>query len=301
MAGLVFWKRLLAGKTADRPPAPAADLAVPKHYRYFPVFIPAADTVVSFSPKSGCSHIVLWSFLHQGLYEAANAYDPWPHKYRLKVYHHDAAFQAPLQRLLASGGSGHTLLKVTRDPKRRLVSIFRHACRFAFLQKQVQAALGFDMRKRGLSLADFDTVLGRMKLVTPTPADPHVRAQSHPLWHMGFDRVITLNMDEIPLNASLNAVERALGMPETDFAGLPAFGNLRETHYARDGGFAIDGPIETYRFRPPETLAFPKAQLMASPLLERMARRHYRMDYAGTGSGDTAGRLFQAGNRRVAT
>ena len=58
--------------------------------------------------------------------------------------------------------------------------------------------------------------------------------------------------------------------------------------------------IETYRFKPHETKAFPKRELMASPLLERMARRHYAMDYARVGSGDTGGELFQTKSGLVA-
>ena len=52
---------------------------------------------------------------------------------------------------------------------------------------------------------------------------------------MAFDRIITLNIDEVPLEESLNAVERALRLPMTDFDRLPAFAPLRETHYAKEG------------------------------------------------------------------
>ena len=224
--------------------------------------------------------------------DEALSYDAWPHKFRIHVYQQRAAFRQPLQKFLSSGGAGHTLLRVTRDPKRRLVSIFRHACRFPFLRGAVRETLGFDMQNRGLSLADLDAVLGRLRLVPPTTANPHVRGQYSPLWDMRFDRVISLNIDEVGLDASLNAVERALGLPVTDFAGLPAFRALHETHHARARRFARKVPIETYRFRPHETAAFPKPAIMASPLLESMARRHYASDYGRVGSGDTAGALF---------
>jgi hypothetical protein len=51
---------------------------------------------------------------------------------------------------------------------------------------------------------------------------------------------------------------------------------------------------------PTPRCSFPKRELLASPLLERMARQHYARDYAGVGSGDTAGELFQTGSGRVA-
>jgi hypothetical protein len=146
------------------------------------------------------------------------------------------------------------------------------------------------MREEGLSLRDLDAVLRGTRLVVPTSAAPHVCAQFHPVWELGFDRVITLNMDRTDLNTGLNAVERDLGLPVTDFAAIPAFAALRETHYARDAPLAIDGPIEAHRFGR-DTAAFPKAQLEASPFLAAMARRHYAMDIPHVGPGDTAGRL----------
>ncbi len=186
-----------------------------------------------------------------------------------------------------------TLLKITRAPANRLVSIFRHVCRYPILYKQVRQTLGFDVREEGLSLADLDRVLARLRLVVPTDADPHVRAQYHPLWDLPFAREITLNLDELPLEAGLNAVERDLGLPVTDFAALPEFARLRETHYATPGGFDGHQPIETFRFKPPHTQGFPKKALLSAPLLHAMAERHYAVDLGRVGSGDSAGRLFQ--------
>jgi hypothetical protein len=274
--------------TFSRPPPTLAQY----DFTHTPTFLGQTKTVVSWSTKAGCSHVILWAFVHNRLLDQALAYDPWPHKFRMHVYEKRAVFKLPLQAFLRSGGAGHTLIKVTRDPKARLVSIFRHACRFPFLRQEVREALGFDMRNRGLSLTDLDAVLGRLQLAPPTRVDPHLRVQYSPLWDMAFDRVITLNIDEIDLDAGLNAVERALGLPVTDFASLPAFQQLHESHHARARDFAAPVPIETYRFRPRQTQAFPKRQLLASPLLESMARRHYGVDFGRVGSSDTAGELF---------
>jgi hypothetical protein len=258
-----------------------------------PIIISRFNTVLSWSPKSGCSHAILWAFLQEGLFYAANYYHGWPHNFRMNVYYRSVVFQAALDRFLASDGAGYTLLKVTRDPKKRLVSIFRHVCRYGFLADQVRRVLGFDMTAEGLSLADLDAVLGSMDLVTPSRADPHVRAQYHPVWSVPFDRVITLNLDETPLNAGLNAVEGSLGMPVTNFARYQKFDRLREAHYAREGEFAGEVPVERYRFRAEETPAFPKQALLRSALLESMARRHYAVDYGLVDSADTAGELFR--------
>lgn len=262
-------------------------------YPQTPVFIGKADVVVSWSPKSGCSHVVLWAFGHEGCRDAAVRESHLPHKYRIHTYQKRPDFLRRLRRLRAGDAAGQTLVKVTRDPKKRLVSIFRHACKHPFLHAAVREKLGFDPAVEGFALTDLGALLDRVRVAHPTDADPHVRAQASPLWDLPFRRVITINMDENPLNASLNAVERSLALPETDF-GHPAFDDLRERHYARPRGFRRGLPVATYRFRPEETRGFPKGELLASPFLERMARRHYAVDYAaGIASGDTAGELFQ--------
>jgi hypothetical protein len=257
-----------------------------------PVFIAKSNIVVSWSPKGGCSHVVLWAFIHEGHFAAASAADVTPHRFRIHNYQKLDPYQRALRRLRRSGGVGHTLVKVTRDPKKRLVSIFRHACRRRFLQRY-RDILGFDPQVEGLSLADLDRLLGALRLTHPTTDDPHLRVQSNPLWDFDYDRVITLNMDERPLDPGLNAIEASLGLPVTDFAARPAFARLRRAHYAEDGVWDEPRDLATFRFRPDEFRAFPKTQILALPLLEDMARRHYAVDYGRVGSADSAGRLFQ--------
>jgi hypothetical protein len=260
---------------------------------YNPVFIRKSSTVVAWSPKAGCSHVVLWAFIHEGCFKASVSDSALPHKFRIQVYQKQPFYKRVLRRMRRQGGAGHTLIKFTRDPKRRLVSIFRHACRYPFLRKDVQEILGFDPEAEGLSLADLDAVLSALELTPPTTANPHVRAQYSPLWDTDFDRVITLNLDEVPLNPGLNAIERSLGLPVTDFESLPEFQRLRETHYSKEGGEGTFGCIETHRFKRHEAGAFPKQQILASPLTERMARRHYAIDWERVGCSDSAGELFR--------
>lgn len=280
--------RLLA-PFRDPPPAPA--VADPFALEPRPLLIRAARLVVAWAPKAGCSHVAWWVFRHEGLMAAAEAHDPWPHKYRQFVYYRDPAYDAATGAIRAAGGRGWTLLRVTRDPAKRLVSIFRHACRFPFLREEARRRLGIDIREEGLSLRDLDAILRGRRLVVPTPMNPHVCAQTHPVWALGFDRVITLNMDETDLDAGLNAIERDLGLAPTDFAAIPAFARLREEHYARETARAVPEPVEAHRFRAADAAAFPKAQIAASPFLAAMARRHYRADLGRVDSGDSAGRL----------
>jgi hypothetical protein len=252
-----------------------------------------ARIVVGWSPKSACSHVALWTFLHEGLFEAATAYDVWPHEYRMRVYYKSREFRRAAHGVAAAGGRGHTLLRITRDPRKRLVSMFRHAVRFPFLAEPFRRELGLDTLTRGVSLRDFGELLRRLPLVPPTATDPHVCAQYHPVWDWDWDRVVTLNIDRFGMNEGLHAVEDAFGLARTDFAGLPAFDNLRKLHYSVPARLETDGPIEDHRFEAGKVKRFPSNQLLRSPLVASLAEELYAVDMRATGLGDSAGLLFR--------
>ena len=258
-----------------------------------PVFIRQADAVLSWSPRAGCSHAIFWAFLHEGVLDRAAAESPLPHRYRTFSYQREPRYHWDLLRVMTFGAPRRVLIRVTRDPKRRLVSIFRHCCRNAIVHAESRTRLGFDPSVEGFALADLDRLLDGMVLTHPTTVDPHLMVQSNPLWDLPFGRTITVNIDEVPLNASLNAIERELGLPVTAFETVPAFRKLRKSHNAKLSSFSGDGPIEAYRFGSKETKEFPVAELLRSPLLERMSRTYYAADYGRVASGDTAGVLVQ--------
>jgi hypothetical protein len=251
-----------------------------------PLFFTSEKIVLSWSPKSACSHAVVWFFVKEGLLRAANYYDGWPHNFRAEVYYRSAAYKAAAAKFLAAEAAGYTLVKVTRDPAKRLVSIFRHVCRHTFLRDDLTRELGFDVAREGLSLVDFDRYLAGKRLVVPSEVNFHLCAQYHPVWDMAFDRVVTINMDQTDLNAGLNRVEAEFGLPHTDFKAVPKFDGLRRLHYARDVAWAGPEPVEAHRFLPAETAEFPKTALEAAPLLHEMARRLYAIDYDRVAAGD---------------
>gem|GEM_PF-5939258 len=250
--------------------------------------------VVSWSQKSACSHVIVWHFLKEGLLPAVNYYHGWPHKFRTEVYYKTKVYQRELAALQESGGEGYTLLKITRDPAKRLVSMFRHACRYSFMHDEFAKTQKLDLKKNGLSFLDLRTYLATQNLYVPTAIDPHMCAQIQPLWGAKFDRTITLNMDQTSLNSGFNMVEEELGFNPTKFDQVPKFNMLRKGHYSKEGEFDKSAPIEEYRFKANETDAFPKAQLTKSELLQATAREFYSRDYGIVDSGDTAGTLFQS-------
>lgn len=260
-----------------------------------PLILPRARLVIAWSPKSACTHVVAWFFRHEGLLDAANAHSHWPHDYRTAVYNPSEARREAARAVWRSRGEGYTLLRVTRDPTPRLVSIFRHALRHPMLREPVLRAAGRDPASGGFSLRDLDRYLGTRDLGARGGADPHFRVQSHPCWTMRWDRVITINIDTHPLDPGLQAVERELGLGEAESGGSEALGRLaRPRRYASDGPYEGTGPIEAHRFDPKRLQPFPKEALLASPLLGSMARRHYAADWRHVATADSTGRLFAA-------
>lgn len=257
-----------------------------------PMIFSRHDVVLSWAPKSACTHAIVWFFLKEGLLPASNYYNPWPHSFRNDVYYRTKTYLERATAVRASGGAGFTLVKVVRDPVKRMVASFRHACRFDFLRASVIATRGFDPQIEGLSLTDFYETIRERKLTVPSDIDFHVCGQVQPVWSAPFDRVITLNLDEVPLNESLNRIEAELNLGLTNFAGVPKFDALRRSHYTRDVPYDGPLPIEEVRFLPQATNPFPKHQLESSAVLRDMAHELYAADFPQVASGDTAGRLF---------
>jgi hypothetical protein len=255
-----------------------------------PLILSHQGIVVSWAPKSACSHVVLWFFLKEGLLPAARHYHPWPHKYRAEVYYRSQTHKRLAAGIRAGKGRGHTLLKVVRDPHKRLVSVFRHVCRHQNLRGAVDRKLGIDTERDGLSLREFDAFLSNEKLVVPSRMNMHVCAQHQPVWTLPFDRVVTINVDETDLNGALNAFEASVGLEQTDFSNIPALATLEKRH-ARESPYAGAEAIEDHRFRAADIVHFPKREFEETPLVRAMAARHYAADFGATASGDTSGRI----------
>lgn len=260
-----------------------------------PLIFGQHNIVLSFSPKSACSHVIVWFFLKEGLLGAANYYDEWPHKFRTDVYHNTRIYKARMQRVLKSDGKGFTLVRVTRDPVKRFVSCYRHACRWNLVDTLVHGKVGIKPSEDGLSITDYHAALKNENLLRPSKIDVHSCAQRHPVWQVGFDRIITLNVDETHINPGLNAIEAELGLGLTQFDRHPKFDSLRQAHYATDVHYDGSVPLEQHRIHRKQTSQFPKRQLESSEQVHRMAQQLHGVDFGLVGSGDTSGVLFQPG------
>lgn len=258
-----------------------------------PLVFSTAPVVLSWSPKSACTHVLCWFLAHEGLMTAAEYYDLWPHEFRGKVYYRSRTYRAAATRFLDSGGAGYTLIRITRAPERRLVSVFRHALRTGLVRAALDTELGRDTRATGASLQEFGAHLAGRPLVTPSEVNMHLRAQYHPVWDMAFDRVITLNMDETGLDAGLAAIEADLGLPSQDPMAHAYFRQVRQRHYSRDVPWIGPGPVEAARLGAAGEDGFPKRALEGTALVRELAQELHGIDHGRVATADTAGRLFR--------
>ncbi len=264
-----------------------------------PLIFSDRPVVVAWSPKSACTHALIWYLAQEGLVRAAEFFDPWPHRYRGQVYYRSMMYRQAATRFLQSGGRGYTLLKITRSPVLRLVSIFRHVTRTGLLEPAMSSALGRDTSETGFSIREMGQYLDGRDLVVPSAENFHLCAQYHPVWDMPFDRVITLNVDETGLTEGLAVIERDLHLPERRVEDIPWFHSVRVRHYARDVPHEGNGAVEERRFGAASGADFPKSALEELEVVRDLAARLHGIDLGRVGTSDTVGRLFQASSERM--
>ncbi len=200
-----------------------------------PLVDPQRRFVVLFSAKSACSTVVIW-FLHQiGLAEAARRHSGWPHHYRQQCFYERADYRAARETLRPGQAA---VLRVVRDPVERAASSFRHALGLGYAREPIQRSLGIDTERVGLSFEQFIDFLETEDLAR---CDPHHRRQRHPLERLRpADTVINASRQD--LFDGLNAFERGLGLPHTDFASLAWIHELQAGRAAH----SVDWPQDPY-------------------------------------------------------
>lgn len=245
-----------------------------------PLLSTRRKVAVSWSPKAGCSHVLVWFLVQENLLQKAEKFHYWPHEFRERVLEKSQARQDRVQQLLTEGPGDWTLIKVTRDPFKRMIASFRHVVRHPLIDEVVAKRLGIDIARDGLSLRDFVAALSGLPLEYGQGLNNHVCKQEQPIWHQHFKTIITINIDEIELNAALNAAARDTGLDAIDFGSIEKFAWLRSVHHAAD--VSLDrGDIVDFRFKRgawPDR--FPKTALLASPEAAGFARRLYHTDYS---------------------
>jgi len=206
------WHLALASSAAAQPAAPQTAMVKKKAGAEAVLVHPKYKFVLIFSPKSACSTVIIWFFHTLGLADEARTYSEWPHHYRIDKLNRSES-QAQARKIALDELK---ILRVVRDPLDRAGSSFRHALGTGYARAQILEKIGVDVATEGLSFSRFIDFLQAEDLGT---CNPHHRRQKHPLEDIRLPDYV-INASRQDLFAGLNAFERAMGMPITDFAQL---------------------------------------------------------------------------------
>ena len=240
------------------------------------------DAVLSFSQKSACTTTVMWYLAVEGHRDAAArlGIGPWRYPNARLLWSPRFVRRLPIGRDL----SEWTLLRVMRNPLRRLVASFRHAVRTGYADGELAVRFGRDVRAAdGLSLEMFLDLLEHADLER---CDLHHRLQRNPVDTLGFGRIVTVDVDAQNLEEALSAFSRSHGLPEVRFDTLPRMAEFSKVHNAPpDDESAVDSlddaDLLRHRFvRSDAQRQWPGRRLAALPVVQEAARRLYAPDWA---------------------
>ena len=237
-------------------------------------------TVISWSAKSACTHVLIWYLHRLGLLDEARSYHPWVHRYRSEVLYRSALYQKARDQLVREGPSQWNYVKVVRDPVKRCVSSYRHALKHGYEDGKMSRVLGREIdHKTGYS---YETFLDYLAQIDLHHCDIHHRVQKHSLDTVEFGRTWLINADEQDLDAALAGIDRIQGCPPLDDheGGSQAIASAARRHADQEED---DLPRETEQWRMPlgagDVEQWPKRALVyALPAVE-VVHRIYRCDY----------------------
>lgn len=251
----------------------AACAVAPLHKPGFPV-------LVCWSAKAGCTTVLKWFLRHTGLWEAALAFDPWPHRYRARVLtqQHDR-YVADCMAALRRGDV--EVVKVVRDPALRAVSSYLHFLRMAVDPEWLHGVDAWKQRvglgrQPGLSFEQFLSFVIEQR-ETDGPLDIHFHPQWIPGWDHHVDRCIPLE----GLAAALADVESAHGLPRIDIRDC----SDSRHHNAPDAGHRWPSDAARFAARGTDlrTLGTPPPEALLDERTVELVRAAYACDYEAYG------------------
>lgn len=237
-------------------------------------------TVISWSAKSACTHVVIWYLHRLGLLEEAQAHHPWVHRYRGEVLYRSEKYCRAREQLEQEGTLNWSYVKVVRDPVRRCVSSYRHALKHGYENERMSRVLCREVHhETGFSYKIFLEYLDQIDLHN---CDIHHRVQKHSLDTAPFARSWLVNIDEQSLDSALSEIDRIQGCSPLagHGAGVEAIAHAADRHTGYEAG---DSDKVADQWRKPlcvhDVRKWPKASLLASREAGEIAAHIYRSDY----------------------
>lgn len=226
--------------------------------------------VVLWSPRSACTAAYVWFATACGFVDELRQYDS-PHDHRMQVFRTSPRYLDSI----AGDTSRFHVVRIIRDPYDRAAAIFRKALVDNFADRDAGlVGLNFDM---GVSFHMFLLMLERLDMQN---VDTHYRPQFHP-----FERErkpdTVINVSRSDLFAELNALERRMDWPPTDFAAMEWFHAYerarRASPHPLSGTDMFRTPIA--RGNPPAHTPFPEFVSLLTPPARALIESIYHDDF----------------------
>ena len=184
-----------------------------------------------------------------------------------------------VDRFIADGPAGYTLVKFFRDPVDRCISSFRHALRTGYADEHMAQILQMPIDHRvGFSLRTFLRYLSKVDLFT---ADVHHKLQHNSIDLQKFGRVIFIEVSRNGLYRSLETLEEQFDLKTTNFVENEDFERIARTHHAKDAGNAIsEGDIIDINLTKYDAATnWPKQLLVRCDFAQEQIKNLYLPDY----------------------
>jgi len=227
--------------------------------------------IVLWSPKSACTAAYVWFASVCGFLDEVRQYES-PHHHRMQVFRTSRRY---LDSIVADTSDFH-VVRIIRDPYARAVSIFREAFVGNYADRDA-ALVNLDFNA-GVSFHMFLLMLERLDMEN---VDTHYRPQLHPFERARKPATI-LNISKADLFSELNALEKRLTWPMTDFAAMDWFHAYEHARRARPHRNSRRDMFKTpiARGNPRAQTPFPDFACLLPPEAKARIKSIYRDDFA---------------------
>jgi len=227
--------------------------------------------IVLWSPRSACTAVYVWFASVCGFIDELRQHDS-PHDHRMRVFRTSRRYLDSI----AGDAAGFHVVRIIRNPYDRAVAIFRKALVDNFADRDASlVGLNFE---RGVSFHMFLAMLQRLDMEN---VDTHYRPQFHPFEHERRPDTV-INISTSDLFAELNALERRMDWPLTDFVAMDWFHAYEQARrsppHPLSGRDLFKTPIA--RGRPRVQTPFPDPGSLLTPQARALIRSIYSDDFA---------------------
>ncbi len=237
------------------------------------------QALISWSPKSACTQVLMWHLQSLGLLQEARDQFPWLHNYRRAVLYRSNNRVAAQSSLYLSGPKRWQYIKVVRDPVKRCFSSYRHALGTGYADRDMSEVLAQPIcHQEGFSLKTFLTYLSQVDL---TNTNPHHQLQSCRWDKQNWKAVFLIHIDEFDLAGCLSFIDNLTGRPCAFADPMVVKAIHSDQHRYATPLQRVESTSEawTIPLTKEDTRRWPQSALLHSGEAIALARQLYQSDY----------------------